>query len=164
MTGTSRRCRATCIGILLTVLCSSHGVAQSSRSSLANVNKAAGQLIYVEDRAFRVTLMRCVRATGLELVATGAGQVRRIVVADIRRVSITGDSVRNGALVGGLVGIGPGVMGCQGASGRCSVAASTVVGIGLFAGLGAWIDSRREGRTILYEAPPRPSVLGASDE
>jgi VIT1/CCC1 family predicted Fe2+/Mn2+ transporter len=127
--------------------------AQSHLSNLSGVNRAAGQLIYIEDRSLHETSMRCVRATDLELTATDAGRERRIAVSDIRRVTARGDSVRSGALLGGLVGIVPGYLGCQGASGRCSVTASTVASVGLFGALGAWIDSRHTGRTLLYEAP-----------
>jgi hypothetical protein len=117
------------------------------------LNQFSGQLIYVEDRAFRETLARLVAASDGELIVLVGGVEARLPVGGIRRVSVRGDSLRNGAWLGALAGIVPGIFGCQGASSDCSVAGMLVVAVGAYSALGAWIDSRRVGRTVVYEAP-----------
>lgn len=82
---------------------------------------------------------------------------RRVVPADmVVSVWRRGDRLVNGAVIGGLVGLAGGLLGQSGCT-NCGNerAVGVVVGVPLWAGVGAWIDARHRGRTLVYEAPDR---------
>ena len=62
-----------------------------------------------------------------------------------------GDSLRNGAVMGALVGAALGVLATK-------EVGFTVVGAGVYAAIGTGFDALIQGRTTLYEAPGRNSA------
>ena len=104
---------------LLVALLVSPWTAASARAQakgLLRVAPYAGKLVWVIDRAGRTLLVRVVGATEYELNVTNGGAPQTIGVKEITRVYVDGDSVKDGAIIGGLVGLPIGVLSCQGSS------------------------------------------------
>jgi hypothetical protein len=87
---------------------------------------------------------------------------RRLDAARVRRIDKRGDSLRNGAIIGALVGVGLGVLvagmsDCPGddPGGSCPAARAVgfLVSTGVYAAIGTGIDALVVGRTTLYKAP-----------
>ena len=114
----------------------------SSGNGLRRLNQFRGRMIYISSWQFSERLARCVGATATELTVTIGGIEQRLPRRDIRRVSIQGDSLANGTLLGAAVGVLGGL--AQGGAGTAAGGAA------VYGGIGAWIDSRRVGRTVIY--------------
>ena len=120
---------------------------------LSAVAPYAGRLVWVRDRTGSELLARVVSATDSELGVTVGGVGRTIPVTGIARVSIDGDSITDGMLIGAAIGVPWGVLACQGARTRCATGTNVLAGIAISGALGAWLDARHHGRTVLYRAP-----------
>lgn len=95
-------------------------------------------------------------ATSQALVLTGRdGRDQTLGAGDITAVWKQGDSLKNGAIIGGVVGLLGGIFG-QSTCTRCDTEIVVGVGIGVpfWAGVGALVDKAREGRTLVYQRPP----------
>ena len=85
-----------------------------------------------------------------------AGAPQTIPVSDIVRVFVDRDSVKDGAIIGGLIGLPLGVLSCQGSvSSDCNAAGHAIVGGVVWGAIGAVIDWRHHGRTVIYRASGR---------
>ena len=125
--------------------------AGAQNPGLASVARSAGRLVGVQDRAGSQLLARVVDATNAELILTLGGVPRTFPVADIIRISLEGDSVTSGAIIGGAIGIPAGVLSCQGSVREdCNVLGRAMFGAAIWGAIGAWIDSRHHGRTVIY--------------
>ena len=127
--------------------------AQAKGKGLSRVDGYTGKIAWVIDRMGRTLLVRVVNATDSELVVTVGGAPQTIPVGEIARVFVEGDSVKDGTIIGGLIGIPLGILSCQGAQDGCDVIAHAIAGIALYGGIGALIDWHHHGRTVLYRAP-----------
>lgn len=80
---------------------------------------------------------------------------RRVEVplARILRIEAHGDSLKNGAIIGGVVMAGLSILGCQGLSrgSQCAVATAFNTLFGSLVGMG--IDAMNGGRSTLYSRP-----------
>jgi hypothetical protein len=146
------------LAVLLAIgLCLSPSMTASAGAQergLSRVGRYAGKPVWVIDRAGRTLLVRVVSATDLELAVTVGGSPQTIPAADIVRVFVDGDSVKNGAIIGALIGLPAGVLGCQGSvSSDCDAAGYAIVGAVTYGAIGAFFDWLHHGRTVLYRAP-----------
>ena len=142
--------------LVLLILVSPFGSTKAWPQSkgLSPVGQYTGRLVWVVDRTGGQVLARVVSATDSDLAVTLGGVPQTIPAANIRRILIDGDSVRNGAIIGGLVGIPAGIFSCQGAPGPdCDFIAHAIAGAAIYGALGAFIDLRIHGRTVIYRAP-----------
>lgn len=136
------------------LLASSSSIAWAQTIGLSSVARYAGRLVWVEGRTGGQLLARVVSATNAELVLTLGGVPRTLPVTEIVRVSLEGDSLTSGAIIGGAIGIPVGVLSCQGSvTEDCNVLGRAVLGAALYGAIGAWIDSRHHGRTVIYRGP-----------
>ena len=136
------------------LLVASMSIAWAQNSGLSSVARHAGRLVWVQGRTGSQVLARVVSATNAELVVTVGGVPRTLPVTEIVRVSLEGDSLTSGAIIGGAIGIPVGVLSCQGSvTENCSVLGRAVLGAALYGAIGAWIDSRHHGRTVIYRGP-----------
>ena len=136
------------------LLASSMSIAWAQNIGLSSVARYAGRLVWVQGRTGSQLLARVVSATNAELVVTLGGVPRTLPVTDIVRVSLEGDSLTSGAIIGGAIGIPVGVLSCQGSvTEECNVLGRAVLGAALYGAIGAWIDSRHHGRTVIYRGP-----------
>lgn len=121
---------------------------------LSRVAASTGKLAWVIDRTGRTLLVRIVSATDSELAITVGGAPQTIPVGEIARVFLDGDSVKDGAIIGGLIGLPIGVLSCQGSvTADCDYAGHAIIGAVIYGAIGALIDWRHHGRTVLYRAP-----------
>ncbi|MEQ1573723.1 MAG: hypothetical protein ABL993_05700 [Vicinamibacterales bacterium] len=138
---------------MMIVLTQSAGLA-ASVGDLDALPLVPGSLIYVEDGAGNEMLARFVRASRAELVVEFRNNRRVIAGPDVQAIWRRGDRLRNGALIGGVLGLLGGIAGQS----RCTdctsaVAVGIVIGVPLWAAIGTWIDSAHVGRTLVYRAP-----------
>ncbi|NOT43059.1 MAG: hypothetical protein HOP14_00465 [Acidobacteria bacterium] len=150
------RVRGLCL--LVCLVLAGGGAVQAQRDApLQALAPYTGQVLTLRTRAGHDVLIRLVRAEPDRLVVTVGGLERTFGVAEIAAVSAVGDSVRNGALIGaalGAVGLvfSRGEPPCpRGCPGRRAVGAG--VAVGASAAIGAWVDARHRGRTVLYRSP-----------
>jgi len=102
--------------------------------------------------------------TSVSLVANG--QTYDLAFRDIGRIEKPGDSLVNGAVIG-VVASAPywilaTAFACDGNGAGCG-AATGIGTAGVFAALGAYVDSRRRGRTVIYGPDLRNRVAVFSD-
>ena len=143
--------------VIVMLVHANDALAGQSSQSLRVLNQYKGQLVFVQRFVLREeTLVRVVAASDNEVLVQLGGVDTPIPRRDIRRVSFKGkDPLGNGMLIGGAVGGAMGLFtGCEGASSNCTIAEVTL-GTALLGGaVGAWIDSRRHGRIVIYQAGP----------
>lgn len=104
---------------------------------------------------------------GVVLVIDGAE--RRFDLARVKRVSRRGDSLKNGAIAGAVVGVVMGLLtggiaDCRTDSGYGTCGAGQRVGFvvggtAIYTAIGVGIDALIQGRTTIYQAPPRGGSL-----
>lgn len=98
---------------------------------------------------------RFVRASTQALVIVGPdGRETTLPSEQVVYVWTRGDSVRNGVILGGLVGLAGGIFGqshCTDCSGQIAIGVG--LGVPIWAGIGALVDRQHVGRTLIYRAP-----------
>lgn len=118
--------------------------------------------VYVLDDTGVEASGRLLRLDPDSLVLLVGDTERRFDAARVRRIEKRGDSLRNGAFIGAIVGaaiglIGAGIADCPGndPGGGCpgTRAAGFLFSIGAYAAIGTGIDALDVGRTTWYEAP-----------
>lgn len=118
--------------------------------------KYVGRTIFVEHRTrdeFKGRLL-AILPDGLRMTA-GLGE-RALTWSEVRRVFLEGDRLSDGIDKGVAIGLGLGLLGTQGMSCRnCPgrTLASIAVSAAVYGAIGAWIDHRNVGRTLVYVAP-----------
>jgi hypothetical protein len=141
------------VALTATLLASSLSIASGQRIGLSSVARYAGRLVWVQDRTGNQLLARVVSATNADLIVTLGGLPRTFPVTDVARISLEGDSLTSGATIGGAIGFPIGVLSCQGSSSEdCNTLGRAAFGAALYGAIGAWIDSRHHGRTVIYRA------------
>ncbi len=136
--------------------------AQHPPNSWSELMPDGWSTVHVMDDAGVEVSGRFVRLNPDSLVLLIGDKEIRLEAPRVRRIQKQGDSLRNGVVIGALVGVGVGLLAsgiadCPGADagGSCPGfrAAALVGSTGLYAGLGAGIDALVSGRTTLYEGP-----------
>jgi len=134
------------------------GLAQSGLSGLK---------VYVLEDSGKETSGRLLSLTPDSMDLLVDGTQRHFEAAYVRRIQKQGDSLRNGALIGALVGLGMGVLGaimsdCSEAAENCpgTRTALVLISTGVSAAIGTGIDALIVGRTVLYEATNGPLKIG----
>lgn len=121
--------------------------------------------VYVLDDTGVEASGRLLRLDPDSLVLLVGDTERRFEAARVRRIEKRGDSLRNGAVIGAIVGAAIGVLGagisdCPGndPGGSCPGfrTAGFLISTGPYAAIGTGIDALVVGRTIWYEAPGAP--------
>lgn len=155
-----------CIAILAATLVPSAVCAQETTQSWPGLDTAGLSTVYVLDETGIEISGKFLRLNPDSLVLLVGGAERRFEAARVRRIEKRGDSLRNGALIGAVVGaamglIFAGISDCPGndPGGSCpgTRAAAFLLSTGVYAGIGTGIDALVVGRTTLYEAPTAPS-------
>ena len=123
--------------------------------------------MYVLDNTGTETSGKFLRLNPDSIVLLVEGAERQFETARVARIQKRGDSLRNGAIIGAVVGVALGILtagiadcpgertgdGCAG-----SRAALLLVSTGFYSAVGTGIDALIPGRTTLYEAPKAPSA------
>jgi hypothetical protein len=122
----------------------------ASTDDLRDLERFEGQLIYVQLVSAEEVLARLVTADDTVLVVTVGGTRRDIASSRIHQVSIRGDRLRNGIQIGAGIGAVWGILGTQGGVGHPTVGVALMTALG--AAVGAWVDARHVGRTVVYRS------------
>jgi hypothetical protein len=141
--------------IVLLLLVVSPAAAADPARDLAAMRVNADAVIHVRTTNGVELTGRFVRASTQALVMTGRdGRETSLDAGQVLLVWRDGDSVRNGAIIGGLVGLAGGILGKSNCT-DCSAerAVGVALGVPIWAGIGALIDRQRTGRTLIYRAP-----------
>lgn len=153
------------LAILVPAVASAQGTAQT----WAGLEKAELSMVYVIDDKGIETSGRLLRIDQDALVLVVGDTERRFEAARVRLVEKRGDSLRNGAIIGAVVGaalgtLSMGLADCPGSGGGSCPgfrAAGLLISTGFYSAIGVGIDALKTGRTTLYEAPrpPRRAAL-----
>lgn len=150
------------VAILAATLVPTVGSAQGTAQSWPGLAAVEPSTVYVLDDTGAETSGRLLRLDPDSLVLLVGDTERRFEAARVRRIQKRGDSLRNGALIGAVVGAAFGLLGtrladCPGnnPSGPCPGfrAGGLLLSVGTYAAIGAGIDALVVGRTTWYEAP-----------
>ncbi len=156
-----------CIAILVATLVPVSVCAQESALTWPGLNPSGLSTVYVLDDAGVETSGRLLQLNPDSLVILVGGAERRFEAARVRRIQKRGDSLRNGALIGAIVGAAlglaaAGISDCSGGGSSCPGSRVTLVLVstGVYAAIGTGIDALVVGRTTLYDASKVPPSAG----
>jgi hypothetical protein len=143
--------------VLLASLFASPAAAQEA-DSFDEIRLSNLPTVYAVDESDRETKGRLVRLTPSSITLLVDGSERTFEAAKLKRLEKKGDSLRNGALTGAVIGTlltiaavsesCPRNVSCGGAKALYAVAS-----IGGWTALGTAIDAALPGRTLLWTAP-----------
>jgi hypothetical protein len=121
---------------------------------LASMPVTPDSLIFVRTASGTEIRGRFVRASTQALVITMPDGETTLMSGEVMLVWKRGDGLRNGAIIGGLIGLVSGIFG-QSSCTDCSTEIAVAVGLGvpIWAGIGALVDRAHVGRTLIYKAP-----------
>lgn len=153
------------IAVLAATLAPNVVCAQGTPQSWPGLDTAGLSTVYVlDDRGIEIS-GKLLRLNTDSLVLLVGATEQRFDADHVRRIQKRGDSLRNGALIGAVVGAAlgllvAGISDCPGddPGGSCpgTRAAAFVGSTGVYAAIGTGIDALVVGRTTLYEAPSPP--------
>lgn len=122
--------------------------------------------LLVTDRAGHETRGKLVRMTDTEVTIAAEGGNRTFAVSDVLVIDRKGDSLKNGAIAGMVVGVAFGVLSagisdCPNGESRCpgTKAVGFVASAAVYAAIGTAIDAAVQGRTRVW--PAKGKVSGA---
>jgi len=150
------------VAILAAILVPGAVSAQGAAQSWPGLATVEPSTVYVLDDTGVETSGRLLRLDPDSLVLLVGDTERRFEAARVRRIEKRGDSLRNGAVIGAVVGAALGLLGtsladCPGSdpSGSCPGfrAAGALLSAGFYSAVGTGIDALVVGRTTWYEAP-----------
>jgi hypothetical protein len=138
--------------------------ATAQESLVKGLTDAAMPTVFVLDDRGVETRGRLVKLDEQAVVLLVDGERRRFETARVNRVTRRGDSLRNGAITGAVVGgvmavLTSGIAECRndrGGYGSCGAGARVGMGlalVGIYSAIGTGIDAAIQGRTVLYQAP-----------
>ena len=156
-----------CILIVIAALVPSGVCAQGTATGWPAQTSSGLSTVYVRDDSGAETSGKLLHLNSDSIVILVDGAERRFEAARVTRIQRRGDSLRNGAIIGAIVGVGlgfltAGIADCPGdrAGGPCpgSRVALFLVSTGFYSAVGTGIDALIPGRTTLYEASKAPST------
>jgi hypothetical protein len=133
--------------------------AQASAQSFSNLSLEGLPTLYVTDRAGHETTGKLVTLTESSFVVRLKDNTTRTFQPDeTALVQKRGDSLKNGAIIGavigGFAGIGAGISDCPSVNDRSHCAgfhiAMAAVGVGIWTAIGTAIDAAIPGRTRIW--------------
>ena len=146
-------------GLAAWTLCMALGAVPVSAQVPADTPPALASLalppvVYVDTGAGEEALGRIVRIEPDAIVLSTGGVEHRIALAEVRRVQIRGDSLRDGAVTGALVGLAAGLLttGLWDCAGGCAGQKAVFVAYSsaLYAAIGTAFDAMHTGRRTVY--------------
>ena len=151
--------------VLTAMLISGALHAQEPEPAWKGLDRSALSTVFVLDDAGVETRGQLLRLDPDAIVVLVNGSERRFDTQRVARVSKRGDSLKNGAVNGLVVGITLSVLAIatvdcgQTSDCRQTQVAASVLSTGLYTAIGTAIDAAIPGRTVLYQAPtPRTSI------
>jgi hypothetical protein len=151
------------IGLLAATLAPSIAFAQQQAPPAPAV-MMPGPTVFVLDSNSKEIKGRLLRLDTSEVAILVDGNERRFDLSQVRRVQKRGDSLKNGAIAGAIVGFLAGIGAAQVTSSDGEAVVGVLVGTAIYAAIGTGIDAMIQGRSTLYQAPTvtaRASRTGA---
>jgi hypothetical protein len=151
----------TVIGACLALLASAYPA--RAQLTFRSVQPGALPTLFVTDRAGHETRGKLVRITDTEVTIAADGGDRTFAVSDVLVIDRKGDSLRNGAIVGMVVGMAFGVLSAGIPSdcpaGECPGmrAYGFVFSTAVYTAIGTAIDAAVQGRTRVWTAREKAS-------
>ncbi len=147
--------------------------AHAQDALLEGLNPAGMPTVFVTDDCGVETRGKLLRLDDEAVVVLVDGERRRTEMGRVSRVTRRGDSLKNGAIAGALVGAAIGVLtsglvDCSddtGQIGGCGAGTRSVmvaVSAALYASIGTSIDALVQGRTVIYQAPAARIAVGTT--
>ena len=138
--------------------------AQEPATAWKGIDRAALSTVFVLDDAGVETRGQLLRLDPDAIVVLVDGSERRFETQRVARVSRRGDSLKNGARNGLIVGIVAGVLStvmvsCGDDPCRGIMAGQAVFTTAVYTAIGTAIDASIQGRTTLYQAPPKKPAI-----
>jgi hypothetical protein len=159
------------LALLVVALVPGVASAQDTAAKWPGLVSSSLSTVYVLDDSGTETSGKLLRLSPDSLVLLVDGHERQFESARVARIQKRGDSLRNGAIIGAVVGgalaiITAGISDCPGdhPGGECPGirAAVFLVSTGVYSAIGTGIDALIPGRTTLYEAPKAPPAGGSA--
>ena len=156
----------TCLTLLMLLLVPRAGWAQEAPAIPKGLRTDALPTAYVVDEGGVETQGKLLQLDAKTVVLLIDGMRREFDLARVSRVCQRGDSLKNGAITGAVVGVVFGLLsaaiaecrnddggygGCPGI-GRVGIA---LLSTAFYSAVGTGIDAAIQGRRVLYQAPPR---------
>lgn len=142
--------------------CTAH--AQEPARTWPGMDPARLSTIYVTDESGVETTGRLLRFEPDAVVLFVNGAEWRMEASRVRRIQTRGDSLKNGALAGALIGVVLGglsgaIADCPGSRNNCPAFRITapILSSAFYAAVGTGIDALINGRTTVYIAAATPS-------
>jgi len=153
---------------LLPLLWSATALAQDTAPA-PGLRTSALSTVYVRDEAGVETAGKLLRLDSTSVVMLVDGREREFDLGHVWSVQKRGDSLKNGAIIGSVAGLGMGLLGgaiadCSNSSGHiggCGAGtriAFAVMSTALYGSVGVGIDALIQGRTTLYQRPMMSSA------
>jgi hypothetical protein len=162
----SRNCRLIVLSCFSLFVATPWASAQTVSDQWPGLSSSALQTVYVLDHAGAETSGKLLRLDPDAVVLLIDGSEQRFNMADVTRIQKR-DSLKNGTLIGAAIGVlmglvAAGISDCPGddPGGSCGGfrAATALISVGMYAGLGAGIDALVRGRTTIYAEPGQPAT------
>jgi len=153
-----------CLLVLMATLIPGAVHAQEPEPAWTGLDRAALSTVFVLDNAGVETRGQLLRLDREAIVVLVNGSERRFDTERVARVSRRGDSLKNGALTGLVIGIAQAVaivaiQDCRDSCDRRAMGGLLAANTVTYVALGTALDAAIRGRTVLYQAPtPRPAV------
>lgn len=150
--------------VLAALLVPAAGAAQETAPVSRGLRVEALPIAYVLDDRGVETEGRLLNLDRDTVVLLVNGAERRFELSGVTRVSRRGDSLKNGAIAGAVVGAAVGTVSAISADcgshgcGGWRVGAPILSAL-FYSAIGVGIDTLVQGRTVLYDAPPRASIV-----
>ena len=140
------------------------GVLHAQEPAWKGIESSALSTVFVLDDAGVETRGKLLRLDTDAIVVLVDGSERRFDTQRVARVSKRGDSLKNGALTGLVIGLVQAVVvvaiqDCRGSCDMRAMGALLAANAVSYVAMGTAIDAAISGRTVLYQAPaPKPAV------
>jgi hypothetical protein len=150
--------------VLVAVLIPAALQAQEPEQLLKGLERSALSTVFVLDDAGVETRGQLLRLDPDAIVVLVNGSERRFDTRRVARVSRRGDSLKNGAIAGLVVGIASAVgavatIRCEESCNRGLQIAWLTMNTAVYTAVGTGIDAAVQGRTVLYRAPAPRAVV-----
>ena len=131
--------------------------AAHAQATFANVQPSGLPTVYVVDRAGTETRGRLISITESLVSIDVNGATKTFTPDEVSLIERKGDSLKNGAIIGAVIGIGGGLLStaladCPGVADSCPGAkiAGVFLSTAIYAAIGTGIDAAVSGRTRIW--------------
>jgi hypothetical protein len=152
----------TVLGVCLALLATASPA--QAQSTFGNVQPGGLPTLFITDRGGHETRGKLVRMTDTDVTIAVDGTDRTFAARDVSLIERQGDSLKNGAITGMVIGMGfgalsMGIADCPGVADSCPGAriGGFLLSTAVYAAIGTAIDAAVTGRTRIWPAKGKTS-------